>query len=411
MSFGGQALQPTERVKGEVLFSSAAYSDRICGPDETLVRVQPFLTRFGITRLADQTGLDRIGIPCFASFRPNAATIATNQGKGLSRAAAKVSAAMEALECAVAEHPPVQHYLATAAQWKAQAIRTLEFSRFLPAGAQPPDVPLLWVKGVDVATGETVVTPLDTVDIDTSRRDLPGVCKTTNGLASGNTNEEAVFHALCELVERDAGTLWALGGIPKAQATALAPAAFADPAIIALSEQIQKAGLVLRLFDQTSDLSVPTIMALIGDPSSSVTARSALAAGYGSHPNPVRAALRAITEAAQTRVTTIAGARDDIEAQFYTEESDGQHANLLALEPSEGRKPPQGVGLGATLQDLLAMVREALTRASIKAYVFQLTDETVEFSVVKVLAPDLEDREANAYWRPGPRAQSLLAGK
>ncbi|MGO8078030.1 YcaO-like family protein, partial [Rhizobium leguminosarum] len=39
--------------------------------------------------------------------------------------------------------------------------------------------------------------------------------------------------------------------------------------------------------------------------------------GFGCHPDPVRAALRAITEAAQSRLTSIAGSRDDFSPRIY----------------------------------------------------------------------------------------------
>ena len=61
----------------------------------------------GITRLAGQTGLDRLGIPCVAAIRPNSATVATHQGKGIDEISARISAVMEAAEYALAEAPDV----------------------------------------------------------------------------------------------------------------------------------------------------------------------------------------------------------------------------------------------------------------------------------------------------------------
>jgi YcaO-like protein with predicted kinase domain len=50
------------------------------------------------------TGLDRIGIPVALATRPNSRSVAVSQGKGLTLAAAKVSALMEAIELWHAEH-------------------------------------------------------------------------------------------------------------------------------------------------------------------------------------------------------------------------------------------------------------------------------------------------------------------
>ena len=46
----------------------------------------------GITRLADVTGLDNIGIPVFQAIRPNARSLSVSQGKGVSLEAAQASA-------------------------------------------------------------------------------------------------------------------------------------------------------------------------------------------------------------------------------------------------------------------------------------------------------------------------------
>src|SRR5690242_16782687 len=67
-------------------------------PEQTLAAIRPLLPRFGITRLADLTGLDCLGIPVAAAHRPAAATLSVAQGKGATLTAAKVSAAMEAIE-------------------------------------------------------------------------------------------------------------------------------------------------------------------------------------------------------------------------------------------------------------------------------------------------------------------------
>ena len=76
---------------------SSAYSDRVISPAETARNIWPHLSDLGITRVARQTDLDRVGIPCWAAFRPNSRSLAGAQGKGLSDAAACVSAAMEAV--------------------------------------------------------------------------------------------------------------------------------------------------------------------------------------------------------------------------------------------------------------------------------------------------------------------------
>ena len=71
---------------------------RVTTPQQTLARINPLLAQMGITRAADITGLDRLGIPTWCAIRPEARQVQVTNGKGLSHAAAKVSALMEAIE-------------------------------------------------------------------------------------------------------------------------------------------------------------------------------------------------------------------------------------------------------------------------------------------------------------------------
>ena len=71
--------------------------------EETFDVIRPYLREAGVTRIADITGLDNVGVPTTLAFRPNATTIACSSGKGLSLAAALVSGAMEAIEIQAAE--------------------------------------------------------------------------------------------------------------------------------------------------------------------------------------------------------------------------------------------------------------------------------------------------------------------
>ena len=63
----------------------------------------PFMPAMGITRIANVTGLDRIGIPVVMVCRPNSRSIAVSQGKGVTLDAAKASGLMESIEAWHAE--------------------------------------------------------------------------------------------------------------------------------------------------------------------------------------------------------------------------------------------------------------------------------------------------------------------
>jgi len=89
---------------------------RACSPDETFLKVRPHLAALGITRVADQTGLDRLGIPVWCAYAPNAKAIVIAQGKGLNDASARISAVMEAVERVVATEPSCHVEMLTASE-------------------------------------------------------------------------------------------------------------------------------------------------------------------------------------------------------------------------------------------------------------------------------------------------------
>src|SRR5664280_64718 len=99
-------LEPI-RFRGEDLASRKLYlgtTQRACAPEETLARIEPLLPLAGITRCADITGLDRLGIPVTLAIRPNARLIVGATGKGSTLVHATVSGLMEALEVHHAEY-------------------------------------------------------------------------------------------------------------------------------------------------------------------------------------------------------------------------------------------------------------------------------------------------------------------
>src|SRR4030095_548912 len=75
---------------------------------ESLARLKPILSDFGITRLANITGLDTIGIPVWTAVRPLGLSLSVSQGKGITHDLAVVSGIMESIEVFHAEQrrPP-----------------------------------------------------------------------------------------------------------------------------------------------------------------------------------------------------------------------------------------------------------------------------------------------------------------
>ena len=94
------------RIFGKVGPESETFCNgpRLLPAEETLARISPLRSSFGITRVANLTGLDRTGIPVIMVCRPNARSTAVFHGKGIDLAAAKASGLMEAIETWHAEH-------------------------------------------------------------------------------------------------------------------------------------------------------------------------------------------------------------------------------------------------------------------------------------------------------------------
>ncbi|WP_338720880.1 YcaO-like family protein [Devosia sp. XK-2] len=359
-----------------------------------MAHVTPHLDLFGITRVADQTRLDRIGISCFAAMRPNAMTLAVNQGKGPDDATARLSAIMEAVEFAVAECPTATTSRASAQHLAGRGERFFMPERLLPeAGTIAPHEELTWLTGYNLHSGETALVPLDSVTIGTDYG-TARFSQSTNGLAAGLAMDDCIIHALCELVERDAYSLWSLMPLNRCAATRISPGAAVGATARATIEAIANAGLNLDLFNLTSDIGLPVVMALIWD--DNPRTYFDVASGICARADSDAAIAGAIEEAAQTRVTNISGARDDIDPSDYDKALPQWIAKLIAMD----RRKPDAVLSSLDEQAFRAII----DRIGDDLTIVPLTRENELVQVVKVLSNTLEDRTTNRHWRPGRRA-------
>ena len=367
-------------------------------------------SELGITRLARQTGLDRIGIPCYAAIRPNSATIASHQGKGVDDISAQISAVMEAAEYAIAEAPQTPQCILSIAEARAAGHETLDVTHLMPRGMAIDEAqPIRWVEGFALETGTMVLVPYDAVVLGTPPRDLPGLSQSTNGIAAGTRLSGALLHGLCEVVERDAVCLWGYKSDAAAKATAVSPASFGDATVDALAEKIARAGYRLRLFDQTSNIGVPVIYAVLS-PADGADRHFDVATGASCHPVAAVAARRAIVEAAQTRITNIAGARDDIVEGEYELEL-GRSIAVLTEDTPATRPAPAGLPAGTGEAELIAALQAWLSKAGLRRIVvIPLGGEQMGINVAKIYVPGLEDRLTNTNWRPGSRATAAMLG-
>ena len=271
---------------------------RTVEPARTLERLEPVLPQIGVTRVAVVTGLDVIGIPVVMVCRPNGRSLSVSQGKGVDLIAAKVSGIMEALEAWHAEHVLLPLRLATYRELCAVArVADVEqlprpsWSRF------HPDLSILWIEGTDVFTGERVWVPYESVHLDFRAPGPQGSgCFLANGtgLAAGNHLLEAVSHALCEVVERDAFALWRDRPPADRASRRLDLDTVADPGCRMLLDAYEAAGVGVVASDLTTDVGLPVFSVTIVDRRADRTRRLPAAMGGGCHPDRAVASVASV---------------------------------------------------------------------------------------------------------------------
>lgn len=381
-------------------------------PEQTLAEYLPRMKQFGITRLADITGLDVIGLPVFTAIRPNARSLATSQGKGVSAAAAKASALMESIEGWHAEHidvPLVSDSLRRMRR-KGPVLNVERLPRY--GQAVPEHLPMLWLKGWELVSRQPMWVPFDTASLDFTHEDPnPVFMRGSNGLSGGNHLLEAIVHGLCELIERDAQTLWALGTSADIHATQIDLKTVKDPLCLKLIDLLNRADIDVGLWNMGSETGVPCLAAAIGDRGERASWRPiGVHGGFGCHLSPEVAALRALTEAVQTRLTTIAGSRDDMFYGFY--DSSGRRRNDDRITAVWSNTPsaemPKRSLATETFENDVAVLLDAVKRVGVDSVVVcDLSKSDVGIPVVKVIAPGLEWRPSTKY-AFGPRARARL---
>jgi len=372
------------------------------------------MRQLGITRIADVTGLDRIGIPVYAAIRPNARSLAVSQGKGIDHDAARTSALMESIEHWHAEHihKPTRHAPLYVLGDLAMPISNLH--GLSPAFSEAMAID--WIEGFDLLNQRPAWAPLEAVSIDLRRSSEPGATGMIggNGLASGNHLLEATIHALCEVIERDATTLWFLNTKEDDQETRIDLETLDDPGLVSLVELIDDAGLLVGLYDQTSDLGIPAFGCIVSDAADAVSPMGYFW-GFGCHLSPSVAASRAITEAVQCRLPEIAGSRDDVERAAYALNRSQEELEEIesSLRDTTTARPFRYEDLSTdTFEGDLALLCKRLVNCGFESAVaIDLSRPELGVAVVHVLVPGLEGCFSGTNYRPGPRGRRVAGEK
>ena len=360
-------------------------AQRACTPEETLDRMRPHLYAAGITRIGDITGMDRSGIPVAQAIRPDAYRLAVDSGKGMTPAAARCSAMMEAFERSVGES------FITTVKAKGNDIQNAE-TRFqlLKGGAYNPDVELEWAEAYGIKSGTQFLVPAPAVRLASKQHLWPlfgcAFTSTSNGLSSGNTLEEAIAGGLYEVIERDQVSC-CFGGKKLGRKVDLEVAQ--SESVGDLIERLRSKDIFPVLFDCTFDFGVPVYVAYLYDSERN----TGLYKGYACHLDPVVAQCRAICEAVQSRTVWMAGSRDDITHESFVKSKQDDNASTLAsllLEKPNVRLDAHEDCSKKTFSEDVDALLLRFERLGLPEPLLKTFEHQYPCSVVRVLAPSLE---------------------
>ena len=391
---------------------------RVMAPEQTVRRIRPYMARIGVTRIADTTGLDTLGMPIHSAIRPDDAGmdgISVYNGKGLTKAASLAGAMMEAVERYCAEQWYAERQTGSYRQIRRRnpdvfVMNPNSMRLQQETAGDTEDVVLDWGAGWDLLNDRPAVLPLPMV---LCPYDGPGggvwSCS-SNGLASGNTIEEAIAHALAELNERDAFTIATVRSqvVPRVRATleaiahgrpasptgvdrSIAPSirlGTVPPDVRRLTRAAQRDGSQLWLRDLTSDIGIPVFVASMRREEDDGTELAA--GGFGCDPNASIAAVRAITEAAQGRNVQIQGVREDASAARQKTSTRGR-----VLWCSDSDRWIDFADIPSyDHPDILTDVQTMLDRLRAvgvsEAYAVDVSHPDIPASVVRVVVPEME---------------------
>lgn len=339
--------------------------------------------------MADITRLDRIGLPVWQAIRPASKALCVHQGKGASIADAQLGALLEAVESHAAEN-----FVAAGVSASWQSLnsnqRPAQIADFARDRHNAPDVgtETVWIEA-ERADGGILMVPEPCVSLDFTRDKSSRFERVSAGLSTGSTLADARRAALLELIERDAVNRFDQGDYFARLACELDEGTVSFDWLADLRERLGSLGIDLRLFAAPSPTGVPVFIAAVSE-DAKVARPYAGTVGHAAHPDPEIALFQAVAEAIQSRLTYIAGSRDDCWPWDY----EGRRGITMALAP------PPAVGIDQVdfsqitpvdsgSNDLVAR----LYQTGVKETAFLTIAQPESFFVVRAFAPGLGSLE------------------
>lgn len=404
-------------------------TSRVIPVENTLSHILELSKKIGLTRIADITYMDKLYIPNYSCVLPGTEDyIWVYSGKGPTKKHAKVSAIMESIE----------RYSSLPTNYTRKFITGTfnelkeSYNLLHPDDLVEPltfdfqnDMLMDYVEGYDIINKENILVPaaLALFRYTPNSHSLnPFAFHHTNGLASGNVFEEAVCHALCEVIERDAISLAQLRAsaipfhilskihhnlrIQGYHINSISKEQFIDDnslyqdvkicrednfqPVTNLIKKFKKFNIRLIIKDITTDIKIPTFNAACVEWISHDYGY--LAEGHGTHPDKRIAILRAITEVSQTRAANIQGARDDLRKIHYNDNNtDDKNAwQFMSSQRTINFSDIITYQNEDILDDIKLIIKFFKEVGLNKAIIVNLTNPKIKIPVVRAIVPGLE---------------------
>ncbi len=338
--------------------------------EQTLQILNRYIPKSSITRIADLTFLDNTSsLRVFSAIRPSAKSISISMGKSLDVKLAQCGAIAESFETYLAEDviPDLENISSSKLVKK---IKILTSVNAIPNKCKfGIEYPLNWNIGYKIDSKDEVYIPTYLLSLNTNDlvNQLWGV--NSDGIASGNTLEEALIVSLFERIERIA--------VAQNKRHILS----FDKKI--LSKYNLSSEYHYIFFEYENIFKVPVVGVEIYH--NNYYSNQCKFCGYGAAETYEFAIYRAFEEALQSKVGVISGARDDLKKEYYSLGN--------KVRPVSGVEESYGLYIDLNYTDLLELL------SKIKALIMNTGHDIVVFEYfnddISVVRTFLINRESN----------------
>ena len=361
-------------------------------PADTLQFIERIKQTAGMLSFRNATEVDRIGIQVFTCdrIRPDG-SMTSHTGKGISPIQAQVSITMEAIEryCSEFRKEYLEKLVKGSYRNLKSKLNILDPQDLVLSRLSDYDdgKEIYWIWGCDLSKEEDILVPACAVYHPYHEDNILLMSTHTNGIAAGNTMEEAVIHGLAEVIERDA---WSIAQYSRQFHDAIFIENVPENEfIIGVFERFEKASIEIVAKDLTTDVGMPVVAAFSRD---LVHLTMAPIDGFGAHLDPRVATVRAILEIATTRALFIQ--KYGIEGMcetvpLYLRHGEEEDPRFYAHH-QKGIKELE-VGYSTDIyEDIQSMISKLRARGLNRVVAVNLTRSDVDIPTVRMIVPGME---------------------